>query len=419
MRRRLLFLCQTLPYPPDGGVQIRTYNVLRLLSREFDVTALCFYRWKGGTVQRELESSLGALRELCKVDAFPIPQEHNRARFVWDHLRSALSGRVYTWFVHESRDYERRLKGLVGGKSFDLVHVDSLDLARYLRLVGDTPIVCVHHNVESELLRRRAAVERRPWIRAYLRHQAGLTRREEARWCPRVALNVAVSEEDRAVLRRIAPGGNYLIVPNGVDVNFFRPHPGAGDGLVFVGGNTWFPNRDALQYFCESILPHIRKGGAEPRVRWIGRASEAEVRHYRERYGVDLTGYVEDIRPYVRDAACYVVPLRVGGGTRLKILDAWAMGKAIVSTSIGCEGLDAVDGENVLVRDTPEGFAEAVRSVLEDPDLCRKLGESGRRTVETHYSWEVIGEGMIDGYLAQTRGHRANRLIADAPARRV
>jgi glycosyltransferase involved in cell wall biosynthesis len=414
-----LFLCQTLPYPPDGGVQIRTYNVLRLLSTEFEVTALCFYRWKGGTVQRELESSLAALRELCEVEAFPIPQEHSRARFVWDHLRSMLFRRVYTWFAHESREYERRLRQLLRRESFDLVHVDSLDLARYLRLVGDIPIVCVHHNVESALLSRRAAVERRPWARAYLRHQARLTRREEVRWCPRVALNVAVSEEDRAQLQRIAPAGEYMVVPNGVDLGFFRPRPGGEDGLVFVGGNTWFPNRDALQYFCEAILPHIRSGGLQPRVRWVGRASESEVRYYRERYSVDLTGYVEDIRPYVADAACYVVPLRVGGGTRLKILDAWGMGKAIVSTSVGCEGLAVVDGENMLVRDTPDGFAAAIRAVLEDGGLRRRLEENGRRTAETRYSWKVIGGPMIDRYLTLALRETARQTAKDAAPPRV
>src|SRR5439155_598375 len=137
------------------------------------------------------------------------------------------------------------------------------------------------------------------------------------------------------------------------------------EGLVFVGELTWFPNRDALEYFSDEILPKVRAIHGGTPVRWVGRASEEVRRQYRDRAGVELTGYVPDVRPYVRDAACYVVPLRVGGGTRLKILEAWAMGKAVVSTAVGCEGLAAHEDRNILIRDDPEDFAQAVRAVLQ------------------------------------------------------
>ncbi len=398
-RPRLLFLCQTLPYPPDSGVQIRTYNILRLLARTFDVTALCFYRWKGGAVQRDPDASVAALRRLVDIEAFRIPQEHSRVRFAWDHLRSLAHRRVYTAFVYESRDFRARLLEVLRSFSFDLVHVDSLDLAGYLPLVRPTPVVCVHHNVESLLLRRRARAERTPWRRAYVAYQAALTEREERFWCERVAVNVTVSDQDRSALQRLAPAGKFTLVPNGVDVSMFRPARGREDGIVFVGGNTWFPNRDALAYFCEAILPPLRAAGEAAPVRWIGWASQEDRQRYAAHQGVELTGYVKDIRPYVEGAACYVVPLRVGSGTRVKILYAWAMGKAVVSTSIGSEGLAAVDGENILIRDAPGQFAEAVRAVLHDKELRRRLGENGRATVEERYSWEVIGQPMIRQYL--------------------
>ncbi len=399
-RPRLLFLCQTLPYPPDGGVQIRTYNVLRLLAKAFDIEALCFFRWKGGAVQRDVERNAATLGELADVQVFPIPQEHSRIRFVWDHLRSLLTRRVYTNFVYDSEDYAERLERRVNEESFDLVHFDSLDLIGYLPLLGGLPAVCVHHNVESMLLRRRAKAERASWRKAYVSYQASLTQQQEREWCRRVDLNVTVSEEDRQALQSQVPEGRFMVVPNGVDVDRFKPAAGRDEGLVFVGGNTWFPNRDALDYFCGSILPLLRESGAEIPVRWVGRASESEREEYGRRHGIELTGYVDDIRPYVGDAACYIVPLRVGGGTRLKILDAWAMGKAVVSTSIGCEGLAARDGENILVRDTPHEFADAVRAVLHDVELRRRLGANARKTAESLYSWEVIGKPMIERYLA-------------------
>jgi polysaccharide biosynthesis protein PslH len=169
--------------------------------------------------------------------------------------------------------------------------------------------------------------------------------------------------------------------------------------VAFAGGAIAFPNPDALDFFCSEILPHLRAAGADVPVRWIGRASAEQQRSYRERYGVELTGYVDDVRPLMRDAACHIVPLRAGGGTRLKILNSWAMGKPVVSTSIGCEGLAATDGANMLIRDHPKDFADAILAVLHDAELRRRLGERGRATAQRLYSWDVIGDQMIDAYL--------------------
>jgi glycosyltransferase involved in cell wall biosynthesis len=278
--------------------------------------------------------------------------------------------------------------------------VDTLDLATYLPLLQSLPVVCVHHNVESALLRRRALAETLPWRRAYLSHQAALMEAEERRWCGRVALNVAVSDPDREHLRLQAPAGRYITVPNGVDTDKFRPAEGKDAGIVFVGGTTWFPNKDALAFFSEEILPLLNDSRTAAPICWVGRATEQEQQLFQERHGIRMTGYVDDIRPYVHDAACYVVPLRVGGGTRLKILDAWAMGKAVVSTSVGCEGLDAEHGRNILIADSPQAFAEAVRAVLQDADLRDRLGKAARATVESTYSWDIIRESMTEEYLS-------------------
>lgn len=401
-RPRLLFLCQTLPYPPIGGVEIRTYNILRLLTRVFEVRALCFYRRKGGWVDRDLAANVHALRKLVPVEAFPIPQEHDRTRLLWDHLRSLLLNRVHTVYAYQSDDFRTRLASTLASQEFDVVHVDSLDLSAYLPMLNGHPVVCVHHNVESMLLRRRAEYERTTWRRLYVRRQAALMEREERLWCQRLALNVTVSQEDRMCLAELAPEAACTVVPNGVDVEQFRPGEGEGDGIVFVGGTKSFANRDALQYFCTRILPLVRRAGASPVVRWVGLCTERD-RTLGQSCDVELTGYVNDIRPYVHGAACYVAPLRVGGGTRLKILDAWAMGKAVVSTSIGCEGLAAVDGENIVIRDEPDAFAEAVVEVLHNQRLRRNLGDAARATAERLYSWEVIGEKMNRTYLSLTR----------------
>lgn len=416
-RPRLLFLCQTLPYPPDGGVWIRTYHVIRLLSQAFDITALCFERAAsaGAHADRCTAARNDALGRFANVEVFAIPQKHSGARFVWDHVRSVALNRVYTTYLYESRAFRDRVNDLVRSKTFDLVHVDSLDLAAYLPACRNLPVVCVHHDVESALLRRRGAVERNSLRRLYLRFQAGLMAEVERRSCGRVALNVAVSSRDRELLRHIAPGSRIAVVPNGVDPDEFSSDGQAGSGLAYVGGTTPFPNRDALEFFCDRILPHVRTLMAEDvRVRWIGRASAEERQQYRDRFGVELTGYVPDVRPFMREAACHIVPLRTGGGTRLKILNSWAMGKPVVSTSLGCEGLEAIDGENILIRDDPKDFAAAVRAVLENAALRRRLSDGGRETVARQYSWDILGRELIDLYLAAAHAGSRDFTLAAA-----
>lgn len=396
-RPRLLFLCQNLPYPPDGGALIRSYHTLRILAKSFDVTAIHFYQYATKEGPDSVERAERHLGQWCDLEAFRIPQDASRLRYVWDHLRSVVSGRAYTRWMFDSDEAMRALDDVLGRRDFDMVHLDSLDLVAFLDRVPDVPTVVAHHNVESQLLRRRARSLSGP-RRWYMAYQALLTAREERRWCPRVDLNLVVSEEDGETLRRIAPEAQTLVIPNGVDTSLLRPDDeGPRRGIVFVGGYSWFPNADGMDYFTDQILPRIRKERPDIEVVWVGR-TPAEVRERYARRGIRMTGYVDDIRPYVHRAACFVVPLRVGGGTRLKILDAWALGKAVVSTSPGCEGLEVVDGENMLVADEPDAFADAVTDVLANNELRQRLERGGRSTVERLYDWEVIGQKLGEGY---------------------
>ncbi|MEJ2218859.1 MAG: glycosyltransferase, partial [Gemmatimonadota bacterium] len=282
-RPRLLFLCQTLPYPPDGGVQIRSYNVLRLLAREYDVTALVFYRQATRPTVEQVRAGLEGVAAHARASVFPILQEHNRARLLWDHLRSTLTRRVYTYYAYESADFTSRLRDVLDRGAFDLVHVDSLDLSRYIPLLGELPVACTHHNIESDLLRRRADTEAGPMVRRYLRFQSRLMEAEERRWCGRLALNVMVSAEDARRLQELVPQARVVTVPNGVDTKAFRPSGAGGEsGIVFVGGFGWYPNRDGMTYFAEKILPLIRERRPDVEVTWVGRAAD-QVRDAYER----------------------------------------------------------------------------------------------------------------------------------------
>jgi glycosyltransferase involved in cell wall biosynthesis len=289
------------------------------------------------------------------------------------------------------------LRQLLAGGQFDIVHVDSLDLLAYMGALEGYPIVLVHHNVESSLLLRRAD-EVGVLEGTYLRLQARLVGRAERKWCRRVDLNVVVSREDEEALKEVSGGGRFVVIPNGVDTKEFVPVNCAKEvDLVFVGGYSWFPNADGMKYFVERILPHIRRSAPGVRVRWIGKAPGAVVEAFQAR-GIEMTGYVEDIRPYVASSRCAIVPLRVGGGTRLKILDAWAMGMPVVSTARGCEGLAIEPGHNILVGDEPGEFARHVVDTLSSAELRARLGAAGRRTAERVYEWNVLGDLMHDHY---------------------
>lgn len=397
-RTQILFLCQTLPFPPDNGVNVRSLNIMKELASEFDVTALCFFRRGNRPTRDAVRRGVAGLQEFCDVEAFAIPQEFSRARLLSDHLRSVLSRRVYTWYAYSSVEYERALKRLLGSRDFSLAHVDSLDLSAYLPQLSHLPTAVTHHNSESDLLERRAAVANGSHMGAYLRFQARRMAAEERAWCGRVDLNVAVSEADREALADRAAGGRFVVIPNGVDTDLYTPLGEPRSGVVFLGGYDWFPNRDGMEFFCERILPAFRARCPEVPITWVGAIPTEVADRYRRKHGIISPGFVEDLRPFVGRAACYIVPLRVGGGTRLKVVEGWAMGAPTVSTTVGCEGLDARDGENILVRDDPEEFARAMESVVRDSEQRKRLAEAARITAVSSYDWKALGRKLVDHY---------------------
>ena len=393
IRPRLLFLGHTVPYPPDRGAALRSYHMLRELSRRYEVDALFFRRSEEPT-QMPLEDRIRHLEALAHVQLFPIPAERNPLRQTWDRVRSVVMGRSQAEWRYDSRTYRRRVLETVFERDPRIVHVDSLVLHPYLPLLIGRTVVLAHHwwttdptaGVAGPANQRPSDTE--SWIE-----------RVERAWTPRVSVNLVSTEQERVRVLERAPDARIETVPLAVDTRHFKPTAGTGHGLAYVGGTVGPASRDALEYFDTEILPKLRRASGvqalEP-ISWVGMAREGDRDRYRA-HGIDIMGHVEDIRPVVRPAACFIVPRRrASGGTR--ILQAWAMGKAVVSTSVGCDGLEAVDGRNILVRDDAESFARAVLDVLQNGDLRRRLGEEGRRTVETRYSWEERGQELTDLY---------------------
>ena len=399
MRRRILFLSQSLPYPPHSGVTNRTFHVLQELQRAFDVTLVAFSRRNHQHSGEERTLATAALRqEIADVlEPVPIDSEWSLAEKLRVHASSVLARKPYIFFEYGSPRFGHLIETAVRATPPDMVHLDSMDLYRWLALLPAVPVACTHHSVESDLLRLRAERIRTRAVSAYVMHQARLVEAVERSVCGRFDINIMTSETDAERLRMLVPAARTRTVPNGVDTDFFRPTPRQNpvrDRIVFLGPTYMFPNRDAVEFFLDAIWPAVRQQRPEATFRVIGKHSGDERLRFENHAGVACLGYVPDIRPHFAEAECSVVPLRVGGGTRLKILDAWAMGKAIISTSIGCEGLATVDGHNILIRDNPADFADAIAEVLRDAELRSRLGRNGRKTAEEVYAWPVIGHEL-------------------------
>ena len=391
VRPRLLFLGATLPYPPDRGAALRGYHTLRALARRYEIDALCFLQ-RDDPTQMPRGDRVRRLEQVANLELVPMPDESGLLRRVaslWARLAGGEAPGRYS-----DRRYRRRVVETVFERDPRIVHVDSIRLQGYLPILADRTVVLVHDEPISEGGTGSGEAAG---------HGAGAGERpapaDLEKALARVAATLVPFESRRDALVERVPGARVEVVPPAVDLRHFRPASGSGHGLAYVGGTRSRADREALEDFTSDILPRLRASSGvqalEP-ISWIGPAREGDRARYR-RHGIDVTGYVEDIRPVVRPVACYVMPRR-REGAQTRLLQAWAMGKAVVSTSVGCAGLEAVDGRNLLIRDEPAAFARAVLDILEDRDLRRRLGEAGRRTVEERYDWEVRGRELVELY---------------------
>lgn len=399
---RILFFTARLPYPPREGHQLRSWHLLKALAEEHEVTLLSFLR------KDDDAEGIDAIRDVvADVRTFPIPSEHSRLRLLLALARSLATGAPFVAAKYASPGVREYLAD--AARRYDLVHFDILPLMAHADCVPDgIPVAFNAHNVEHALLDIRARMEKRPLHRLFLRSQHGSLERFEQAACRRADAVLACSEDDLRQLQPMAPATPMKVVANGVDLAENRPAaapPSRRDQLVFVGQMGWFPNRDGMAWFLREVFPAILHKRPATRLLLVGKSDGLEIPGD-VAGNVVATGFVPDLRPSVQESAVYVVPLRAGSGTRLKVLEAMALGKAIVTTRIGSEGIDLEDGVHARFADTPDGFAAAVLELLDDPAAVDRLGHAARRRAEERYGWEAIGAGLrgfYDGVLAARR----------------
>lgn len=407
---RILFVTQIVPYPPHGGVLQRGFNLLRELGRDHEVDLLAFHHPDELPPGEAVERSRAELGRFCaSIEYFDLwPKRTRLHRHVAFGL-GAIYPRPFSVLAHASRRLAARMAEISSSGRTDIAHLDTIALAPYRERCGTVPVVLAHHNVESQLMARRAEYETSAPARFYIRSQAKRLERYERAQAPRFPLNIAVSEADAANLRRLAPTARVAVVPNGVDTEYFTARPATGEPcLVYTGGMNMFANRDAVEWFLEAIWPEVKRAVPGARFFAIGQQpSERVLALARTDGAIEAPGFVDDVRPWVARSAVYVVPLRVGGGTRLKMLDAMAQGKAIVTTPLGAEGIEGVDGEHFILADGARAFTAAVIALLRDPERRERLGRAARARACERYAWPILGRELATHYAKVVEEARA------------
>jgi glycosyltransferase involved in cell wall biosynthesis len=393
-RMKVLWVLPRPLEPLDTGGKIRTWNTLRYLARQHDITVI--------GLQPKLEGVVHALvpakgRELFH-SLIPVPWSEpvkGSPRFWLKVLANLLSPHSFVMAKYRNSVLEQRIRQLVASERYDIVVADFLHITRSVPETG-VPRVVFQHNVEAQIRQRHYRDHGWGITRAFLAWEWLRMDRWERKICREYDGVIAVSEEDAAWFRDRCGAKRVWTVPTGVDETYFTPdgdRTKPGWDLVFSGSMDWEANSLGMRWFLEDVLPLIRRLRPGTAVGVIGRNPPDWLRALAdETGGVTVTGRVEDIRPYVRSGLLYIVPIRFGGGTRIKIFEAMAMGLPVVSTPIGAEGLQLRDGRHIALAERPEDFSAAVLRLLDDRSAAEEMARTAREHVLHSNSWSRVAE---------------------------
>ena len=392
----ILWVKTDLLHPVDKGGRIRTYNMLRALRREHRITYVTLDDGQAAPDAAERASEYAD--HLVRVPFSAAPKRS--PRFYGELLANVFSRLPYAVAKYRSHALRKAIEELVAQGDVEVVVCDFLAPSLNVPAGLPVPTVLFQHNVEAMIWRRHAEVARGGIARRYFKEQWRRMEAFERSECRRFDHVIAVSAEDRDVFRNAYGVADATDVPTGVDVEFFRPSGTVEReplDMVFTGSMDWLPNEDGILWFADEILPRIRSRVPGATLTVVGRNPPARIRALAERDPLlRVTGTVPDVRPYIERAAAFVVPLRIGGGTRLKIFEAMAMERAVVSTAIGAEGLPVSHGADVLLADAPDDFAGAVATLLEQPGSAAALGASAAHLVRTSFGWDRVADIFAD-----------------------
>ncbi len=391
--KRLFMLTPYLPYPPVSGGRMRTYNLLKHLKNDYEITLVCFGR------PEELAFDITPLGDLCDyhvVERAPSPGTIQAA------LMSVTSPRAITMRLYGTDAMKAKIRQLLANKPADIIHVESFYMLQNLPDDIDVPVLLSEPAIEYRAWGKHATVAKPWYTRPGVALEALKMRVIEPRWWQKADAVGAMSAIDAELIRKVAPKATVYLAPNGVDVDFFHPNEAVqrdNRTAVYMGDYKYFPNTDAVMYFVESIMPLIQQKRPDFHLTLLGKDPSPAIQALAGEH-ITVTGLVDDTRPYLQSSAVFICPLRSGSGTRFKLMEALACGCPVVSTNIGAEGLDAQDGVHMLLRDEPQAFADAVVSLLNDPEKGREIGKAGREWVIQKHAWEHSAALLRQAYEA-------------------
>jgi glycosyltransferase involved in cell wall biosynthesis len=400
--KKVLWLSHFIPFPPKGGNLQRSYNLIRELSKVHDLTLLSFNQSNIIGTPELLQIAKEHFSEFCIVaDVIDIPSENSTVRRFFLLLKSLLPLRTYTVSWLESKEFARKLDQLISDNHFDIIHVDTISLAPYVSHLQDIKIVLNHHNIESAMMLRRAENESNLFRKLYFYQEGIKLQKLEREICNKFALNITCSDLDSERLKSAASVTDCISIPNGVDLDYFQPIATQvkPKSLVFAGGLSWYPNLDAMTFFLKSVWPELVQQVPDISLTVIGKNPPTWMLDMQKEYSnLHVTGFVDDVRPYLAEAQIYICPIKDGGGTKLKVLDALAMGKALVGDAIACEGIDVVNNKSVIFASTPIEYINKIKFLIDNPEIGEELASNGAQLIREHYSFQGIGKKMANVY---------------------
>ncbi|MER3446056.1 MAG: hypothetical protein C4291_04115 [Candidatus Dadabacteria bacterium] len=392
---RILFITFGLPYPPDSGVRIHDFYLIKNVSKHHSVLVLSLIK------SPEQVEHIKKLRQYCDYVDFVLERPRSIREHISGIICDLLNGRPLATHPFFYEEMASRIHEVLTKWNVDVVQIEHSFLAPYVESINDgcKKIISFHNLGAIQYKRmmglRTGFIQKSLFLVKWL-----LMLKWEARYAERFDHCLVVSPLEGRILQSANPRLSLSVIENGVDTELYRPLEciSRNNNLLFVGVMGYPPNVDAILYFCEKIMPIIQRRIPDVRLIVVGHEPTPEIRKLAERGNVIVTGYVENIVSYYQRSKVTIVPLRGGGGTRLKILESMALGRPVVSTTLGCEGLSVVDGENIMIADTPTEFAERVIQLLTDKGLRDRIVHNARRLVETHYDWAVISRKLMKVY---------------------
>jgi sugar transferase (PEP-CTERM/EpsH1 system associated) len=389
---RILMITSHLPYPTNSGYPLRIYNLLYRLARGHEIWLATFIP------AGQSATYVSHLQKFCQGIETVVFQNKGVLDHPLDALLYLMKGLPPDLRIYRSHELTAKIRDLINRIDFDIIQIEDSHMGIYLERIPKEihpKTLLTFHDVNFRKYDRMTQVETKNTRKARIWLHSRMMRCWEPFYAEKFGRCIAMSDSDRCLLQAANPRLKIDVIPNGVDTNQYQPLPYSENVpvLIFVGNMAYRPNIDAVTYFCLSIYPRIKREFPQVEFWIVGKNPSSEVIRLSGN-GVRVTGQVDDLVPYYSSSAVSVVPLRAGGGTRLKILEAMALGRPVVTTLIGCEGLDVVNGKHLLIADSPNQFAEHTLQLLRNKQTWLSITQQARDLVVNRYDWDVIAQSL-------------------------